>query len=60
MPDVHGLLSTWRAILIYAGEWQYLPNHSVLRIRRGRTRFSLPWPLVQDVESEITPPSSDR
>jgi hypothetical protein len=33
---------------VYAEQWVYVPNHSVLRIERGARRFSLPWPLTDD------------
>lgn len=46
ITDVHQILEPYHAILIHAGEWVYLPLHSVLEVRRGKNRFDLPWPLT--------------
>lgn len=52
LTDVHEILRADGAILVYAGEWMYLPAHAILRVQRGQRRVSLPWPLVTDEEPQ--------
>ncbi len=46
MCKLHELLKAHKALLVYAGRWVYVPFHSVSRVERGASRFSLPWPLI--------------
>lgn len=45
LPTLHHILRTHGAVLVYAGEWVYLPVHAIAQVRRGKGRFPLPWPL---------------
>jgi hypothetical protein len=45
LSAVHGILRQHGAMLLYAGQWVYVPNHAILKIERGGHRFALPWPL---------------
>jgi hypothetical protein len=46
MSQVHEILHTNQATLIYAKQWVYIPVNSIHHIERGGSRFSLPWPLT--------------
>ena len=49
-PEVHEILNSQSALLVYDKQWLYLPLHSIIAIRKGKNRFSLPWPLVKSVD----------
>jgi hypothetical protein len=52
LSEVHDILKSEGAVLIYSKEWIYLPRHAIDCILRGTSRFKLPWPLVGDEETE--------
>ncbi|QQE80964.1 hypothetical protein [Alicyclobacillus sp. SO9] len=45
---LHQLLRQDGAVLIYSGQWQYIPALAIIRILKGKQRFSLPWPLIDE------------
>jgi len=49
LTDVHNILRTEDAILVYSKQWIYVPRHVIHTILRGKTRFLLPWPLTNSV-----------
>jgi hypothetical protein len=48
MRKLHDILHTHNALLVYARRWVYVPIHTVHRVERGASRFSIPWPLVDE------------
>jgi hypothetical protein len=52
LSEVHEILASEGAILIYSQEWIYLPNHAIQCVLRGKSLFNLPWPLVEDARNE--------
>ncbi len=48
LSELHKMLTDYGACLVYAGQWRYVPFHSIETVLRGTERFSLPWPLVMD------------
>jgi hypothetical protein len=52
LNGVHRLLQHHGGILVYEGEWVYVPLHAVNQVRRGRRWFALPWPLTDADEGQ--------
>jgi hypothetical protein len=48
LPDVHEILRSEGALLVYDLGWHYIPAHAVHHVDRGGSRFHLPWPLEDE------------
>ena len=55
LTDVHTVLQTNAALLVYDKQWCYIPVHAVSRILRGQHLFTLPWPLVEKGLDSLIP-----
>lgn len=49
LTHVHDILVREGALLIYAKQWTYVTQAAIQSIQRGQQRFSLPWPLTDEV-----------
>lgn len=46
ISQVHEMVQSHQAVLVYAGQWIYIPLHSIHHVECGKNLFSLPWPLT--------------